>query len=230
MSKYSEHTKLGWSLGVLSVFFGIYIGLTYLLPGEDMYFAWITIAEGFFALAGLLFLDKYYGKKVQFKPDHFKPPEPDTLLHTVYILGALAVFQILIMQIPLTVRTWHRALAIMFAGPSEELFFRGLLFTPFIIWGKNDTKFKVKNPFGGRNKYWLEISLTEISGIIISSIMFMMLHINYYGDTKLLVTVFGSGIILGLFYQKYKNLTANILAHFVLNFIFVFRSYWMISF
>lgn len=230
MSKYSEHTKVGWGLGILSTFFGVYLGLTYLLPGEDMYFAIITIVEGLFALAGLLCIDLFYGKKLQFKPKHFKPPEPATLLQTVYILGTLAVFQILIMQIPLTVRDWHRALAIMFAGPSEELFFRGLLLTPFIIWGKNDTKFKIKNPFGGKNKYWLEISPSEIGGIVLSSIAFMILHINYYGDTVLMITVLGSGVILGLFYQKYKNLTANILAHFVLNFIIVLRSFWMISF
>ena len=132
------------------------------------------------------------------------------------------------MQFPLSVRDWHRALAIMFAGPAEELFFRGLMLSPFIRLGKNDTKLKIKNPFGGGNL--LEISPTELLGIFISSMFFMALHINYYGDKKLLATVFISGVILGLFYLKYKDLTANILAHFALNFIVVLQSFWLIGF
>lgn len=229
MSKNSEHTSLGWYLGILAVFFEIYIGLTYILSPEDQYFAIMTIAEGGFALAGLLFIDAIYGKRIQFKPDHFKKPEGATFLRMIYILGTLTVLQIL-MQFPLTVREWHRALAIVFAGPAEELFFRGLLLTPFIIMGRNDVKLRIKNPIKGKNKYLLEITPTEIAGIILSSMVFMVLHINYYGNITLLITVFLSGVVLGLYYIKYRDLTANILAHFLLNLIVVGQSFFLINF
>ncbi len=228
-SKYSEHTQLGWGLGALAIFFEFYIGLTYVFS-SDTYartFGILTIIEGGFALTGLIFIDVINGKQLQIKPDYFKPPETATLKRTVFILGALSILQI-VMQFPLSVRDWHRALAIMFAGPAEELFFRGLMLSPFIRLGKNDTKLKIKNPFGGG--YLLEISPTELLGIFISSMFFMALHINYYGDKKLLATVLLSGVILGLFYLKYKDLTANILAHFALNFIVVAQSFWMIGF
>ena len=228
-SKYSEHTRLGWGLGILAIFFGLGIGLTYVFSSDkyDQTFGILTIMEGGFALTGLLLIDVINGKQLQIKPDYFKPPETSTLKRTIFILGALSILQI-IMQFPLSVRDWHRALAIMFAGPAEELFFRGLMLSPFVRLGKNDTKLKIKNLFGGG--YILEVSPTELLGIFISSMAFMMLHINYYGDKKLLVTVFLSGVILGLFYLKYKDLTANILAHFALNFIVVLQSFWMIGF
>lgn len=229
VSKYSVHTRLGWGLGVLSIFFGVGIGLTYLLPAEDRTFGIITVIEGVFALVGLVFIDVIYGKKAHLKPDFFKPSETATIIRMIYTLGVLSLFQIAIMRMPLTVRTWHRALAIMFAGPSEELFFRGLLLAPFILYSRNTTKLKIKNPIQ-KGKYLLEITPLELGGITFSSFAFMMLHINYYGDRLLLITVFGCGIILGLFYLKDKDLTANILAHFLLNFIFVWRSYWIIQF
>ena len=227
MSKYSEHTRLGWSLGVLSLFFEISIGITYLLPAEARLFGVITVLEGGFALTGLFLLDAVYGKPLQLKPDYFKPPEIDTLKRTVFILGALFFLQI-VMQFPLTVRAWHRGLAIMFAGPAEELFFRGLLLSPFIKYGSNERTIKIKNPFQEK-KYLLEISPIEVAGIIFSSMAFMILHINYYGNPRLLITVFLSGVFLGLFYLKYRDLTANILAHFILNFIVVVQSFWMIG-
>jgi membrane protease YdiL (CAAX protease family) len=229
LSKYSEHTKIGWYLGALAILFELSIGFSYLLPKEDRAFGIITVIEGAFALTGLLFIDVIYGKKLQLKPDYFKPSDPKTFLHTVYILGAITIFQIIIMQSPLSVRGWHRALAIMFAGPSEELFFRGLLLSPFMKGKGFGDELKIKNPFN-QKKYLLEITIIQIVGIIFSSFAFTILHINYYGDRKLLVAVFGCGIILGLFYQKYKNLTANILAHFALNFIFVIQSFWLINF
>lgn len=228
MSKYSELTKLGWYLGIFAVAFELSIGCLYLLPSEDRTFAMLTILEGGFALSGVLLYDVIHGKRFQLKPEFFKRPDDNTLKHTAYILGSLFLLQI-VMQLPLTVRTWARALSIMFAGPSEELFFRGLLITPFIILGKHSDKLKLKNPFRKKG-FLLEISPIEIMGILISSIAFMMLHINYYEYIQFMLIAFLSGVILGLFYVKYKNLTANILAHFLLNFIIVIQSFWMINF
>jgi membrane protease YdiL (CAAX protease family) len=135
----------------------------------------------------------------------------------------------LILQFPLTVRTFDKALAVMFAGPSEELFFRGLLLTPFIKWGKDDYKFEIANPISTKRKI-LSISIVEIFGITFSTLAFTFLHINYYGNPTLLLIVALSGIVLGLVYQKYQDLTANILAHFFLNLIVTIRIFGQLTF
>lgn len=229
--KTSEHTRLGWYLGILAVSFELMLGMTYIFSKikPDRIFGYITLLEGVFALTGLLLIDVIYGHSFRLKPDFFKPPETETFWpRTIYILGALFLLQI-VMQFPLTVRTWHKALAIVFAGVSEELFFRGLLISPLIRLGENDTKFKIKK-FGKRNEYYLEISFIEIFGITLSSFFFMMIHVNYYENTRLLISVFLSGIVLGLFYQKYRDLTANILAHFILNTIVTIQVFGQLFF
>lgn len=233
MKKYrtSEHTKLGWYLGALAVSFELIIGLTYIFSDikSDRIFGYITLLEGTFALTGLLLIDIIYGKPFRLKPDFFKLPESETFWpRTIYILGSLFLLQ-LVLQFPLTVRTWHKALAIVFAGVSEELFFRGLLISPLIRLGKNDTKYKIRK-FGKKQGYYLEISFIELFGIMLSSTFFAILHVNYYNNIRLMISVFLSGIVLGLFYQKYRDLTANILAHFILNTIVTIQVFGQLFF
>lgn len=76
------------------------------------------------------------------------------------------------------------------AGVSEELFFRGLLLR-----------------FGTR------ITNNLVLGILISSLLFAMMHTNIYG----LPSIFMAGILLGTFYYLTGSLWCNILAHIVYN-------------
>lgn len=232
MGKYdrSELTKIAWFLGILAAPTEIAIGLSYIFSDikSDQLFGIISIIEGFFALSGLLLIDVIYGHPIDIKPDSFKKLESNTLSRIGYIFISLLLIQILF-QFPLTVRTVHKALAIIFAGVAEELFFRGLLITPFMKLGMSQEKFKLfKRP--GKNGYYVEISLIEIIGILLSSIAFVALHFNYYGNLSLMLTVFVSGIILGFFYQKDKDITANILAHLLLNTWVVIQTFYMLSF
>ncbi len=66
--------------------------------------------------------------------------------------------------------------------------------------------------------------LMMISGIGISSLAFLSIHVNYYNFPQMMLSVFISGIWLGALYWKFEDLTSLILAHFILNFIYVWSS------
>jgi membrane protease YdiL (CAAX protease family) len=221
MSRYtSEHTKIGWYSGLIAVLFLVGIGLTYIFSPDDRMFAILTILEGVFALSGLLLLDKIYGKKLEFPPDNFKSISPDFMKALLLALFGLLVAQIFI-GLPLTVRTFDKAISYMFSGVSEELFFRGVLLTPAIILGKNEKKYGIKQ---------LEFSFSELIGLLLSSIFFAGMHFNYYDNPQVMVGLFMGGMALGIVYIKYKSLLANIAAHFILNSIVAWNLFGKVMF
>lgn len=226
----SSLTRIDWLLGFIAFVTEIFLGVTYIFSQSqsDRLFGFITFLEGTFALFGILMIDVIYGKGFDLYPDHFRKMSFRTLDPLIINLVGLFLIQ-LVLQFPLTVRTWHRALAIMFAGPSEELFFRGLMLAPFIKWGKDDNKYELSNPISKKKKI-LSISIIEVIGITISATAFTFLHVNYYETPKYLIVVALSGIFLGVVYQKYQDLTANIIAHFMLNTIITFRVFGQLLF
>jgi len=226
----SKLTRIDWFLGLLAFLTGTILGLSYMFATSesDRMFGFITFLEGTFALLGLLMIDVIHGRRFDLYPDQFRPLSFDMLYPLLINMGGLMLIQLL-SQFPLTVRTWHRALAIMFAGPSEELFFRGFMLAPFIRWGEDDFKYEIKNPLSKRKKI-ISISIIELFGITLSATAFTFLHVNYYDTPKLLIVVAISGVFLGLVYQKYQDLTANILAHFFLNTIITIRVFGVLTF
>lgn len=125
-------------------------------------------------------------------------------------------------MMPLTVKDYEIALSIQFAGPSEEVFFRGVLGSLIIIVFHN-TGYKIRI-------MKKEISIWELTGIIFISIAFAMLHVNYYNNIKFLLGTFICGFWLGITYWYWEDLTANILAHSLLNFICIINSFWLVNF
>jgi membrane protease YdiL (CAAX protease family) len=121
------------------------------------------------------------------------------------------VVQILF-QIPLTARTPEIALAIVFCSISEEVFFRGFLIGMTIKFSKNVDK---NNPI---LKY-----LIIAAGIMLSSIFFTLIHINYYDNIALLATIFVCGLVLAIAYLISDDLMAVIIGHFILNAIVSFQ-------
>ena len=61
----------------------------------------------------------------------------------------------------------------------------------------------------------------QIFAVIIQAVLFVAIHQNYYANLPMLISVFAGGIILGIFFVVWKDPTANILAHFLLNIIAV---------
>ena len=75
-----------------------------------------------------------------------------------------------------------------------------------------------------------EISIWVLFGIVLTSLAFAGIHMNYYEDLSLLLGTFLCGLWLGLSYWYTEDLTAAIMAHFLLNFIVVIQNFWMVNF
>ncbi|MCP4651527.1 MAG: CPBP family intramembrane metalloprotease [PVC group bacterium] len=226
----STHTKIGFFLGLIAVLVEMYLGIMYLFSTDasDQQFGQLTLMEGFFALIGLYAIDVVSGRKVGIKPDDYEPLHKYTFMRMLVILLTIIVIQVIFQMAPLTVRDVDRAMAIMFAGPAEELFFRGLMISLFVAIGASFPGYVIRRKSSGKEEK--TISPMEIMGIFLSSILFAFMHTNYYADIGVILSVFVSGIALGFFYWWWRDLTANILAHFLLNIITVAQVFWLVSF
>ncbi|MFW9968751.1 MAG: CPBP family intramembrane glutamic endopeptidase [Candidatus Odinarchaeota archaeon] len=211
---WSVHTKLSWWFGVMATGIQFFLGFRHL----DSLFGQLCIVEGFFGLSGILLLDIIHGQGSIY-PKKFKKIHPDFLIRFVITFGIIAVIQFIFQIIPLITST-EMALAIVFCPVCEEFFFRGLLMEPFFKYAK-------KVPKREKIKVWKnrEITFYEIFGIMISGAIFSLFHINYYGNPNLIFMVMFGGSWLALAYWYWKDLTLVILAHFLLNIIFVVQFY-----
>jgi membrane protease YdiL (CAAX protease family) len=138
------------------------------------------------------------------------------------ILAGLALIQAAVQFIPMTVKEPEIALAVIFAGPSEENFFRGVLIS-IVIASFSKVGFKIKI-------LKKEISIWELFGIILVSLFFGAIHVNYYNDLSLLLGTVLCGFWLGITYWYFDDLTAVILAHFLLNLIVIWQTFYLIGF
>lgn len=221
----SIHTKIGFYLILIAGLVELFIGIRYVFSTDpvDKTFGAISILESLFAFSGLWIPDMLVYQKLRLKPssDEFKPLG-NALFHAVVIFFTLIMIQLIFQFIPMTVREYDKALAIAFAGPSEESGFRGLIITIFILIGVNATKLRITKK--------VAIGMLEILGILISSVLFMLLHRNYYSNPRLLLSVFFSGVALAVYYWYWRDLTGCILAHFALNILTVIQSFYMVTF
>lgn len=216
--KGSIHTKLSYWMGILAIGIQIYLGVRHL----DAQFGILCVIESILGLSGLLFIDLFHGQNSIY-PKRFKEISPNLFFRVIVIFGIIAFIQFIFQIIPLTIRDYEMAMAIVFCAVCEELFFRGLLLEPFFSLGRSEPEDKKIRL--GKDR---EISYIEILGILISSLAFAVFHVNYYGNTNLMFMVFIGGVWLGFCYWYWKDLTAVILSHFLLNIIFVYQ-FWMIN-
>lgn len=221
------HTKLSFYLILIAGIVEFTIGIRYVFSTEsfDQTFGAISILEAIFAFFGLWLPDVLLYRQFHLKPKEFRPLEVSTtFMRSIIILATLVLIQFLFQFVPMTVRKYDKALAIAFAGPAEEALFRGLIITMFIVVGMDSTKYVITKK--------VAISAIEVFGIILSAVLFTVLHRNYYSMPNLLMAIFFSGIALAFFYwyPKWRDLTACILAHFALNMWTVFQSIVMVTF
>jgi len=216
--KYSIHTKLSYSMAILAFSIQFFIGIRYL----STVFGQLCLVEAVFALSGILVLDLIHKKRAVY-PKRFKPIHPDLFIRFVIIFGAIAVIQAIFQYVPITLRESEIALAIVFCGVSEEFVFRGIMMEPFFRLGIKD-----KKKYHLWKDYW--ISVIEIYGILISGTLFALFHFNYYENLGLGLTVIFGGFWLGFCYWYWKDITAVIFAHVLLNMIFVIQTYWQVVF
>ena len=219
----SVHTVLSYWFGVIAVGFEFYLGYIHF----DSFFGQMCVVEGVLGLSGLLFLDFLHGKKTVY-PKPFKKIHPNTFIRFAITFGVIALIQFLFQIVPLITST-EMALGIVFCAVCEEYFFRGILMEPaFRTGAKSKDKITIWKYNPKKKKPNKEISYVELGGIILSSIIFALFHMNYYSQPRLLLMVFVGGIWLATVYFWNKDLTVVILAHFLLNIIFVYQFYLVI--
>jgi len=167
--------------------------------------------------------------------DQLRPFELNTALRAAIILAASMATQ-LISQAALTFSTTEQALYFEFGAVCEEVFFRVLILTfafKFVpqadqLWYEAETKGASQEYYGLK---WRVVGKMA-PFILIQAVFFTALHQNYYNNPAMLISVALGGIILGIFYVWWRDPTANILAHFVLNIFAVQASnnpYWVLG-
>lgn len=213
--KESTHTVLSYWFVIIGVSIQLYLGIRYF----NILFGQLCIVEAIFGLSGIFLLDYMHGRD-SFYPQKFKKIHPNTFIRFVITFGVITAIQFLFQIIPLVTST-EMALAVVFAAVCEEYFFRGFLLEPFFRWGRKGNKFTIWNK--------KKMSYIELLGIFISSIAFAMFHVNYYNDIRLMLVVFFGGLWLGIVYFWNKDMTSVILAHFLLNIIFIAQFYQVIG-
>ena len=110
----------------------------------------------------------------------------------------LVVIQYLV-QIRFTITTLERALYYCMAPFAEEFFFRG--FVCRCIAGNQNNKTR------------------GFFAVLVSTVSFAAMHVGYYDNLPAMVFVTVFGIEFGVAYLYWKDFTALVIAHFVLNFI-----------
>ena len=219
----SVHTKLSYWICLIAIGIQLVLGL----KNIGTTFGQLCLVEFIFGLSGLLLLDILHGKKNSVYPKKFKKIHPNLFYRFGITFGVIVAIQYIFQIVPLITST-EMALAIVFAPACEEYFFRGILMEPTFRVGrkaKPNQKFTVWRYSSKKRKPPKEMSYVELSGIILSGVMFAGFHVNYYSDIRLMAMVLVGGWWLSLAYFWNKDLTAVILAHFLLNIIFVVQFY-----
>ena len=217
----SIHTRITYYAGYLAVFILGYLGLRYINDPDpsNRTFGLLTLLESGFCLLSLLFTDAIRGHGMFPKP--FRSISKFLVERTILIFIVIAGIQFIFIVIPFKIKTGEMALAVIFASISEELFFRGFIISFFISIGYN-------SPNKIRLTKKRSISSIEIIGIFLSSLSFALIHINYYGDISIMLTVFIGGLWLSIMFWWTRDLTSVMLAHFLLNFIVSIQTIWVV--
>ena len=211
------HTKISF----YSILIAIVVQTYLFIRHTDERFGQVAGFEALFAFIGLIGVDLIRNRKLTFFNKNLQKPSKNLLTRTLIILSVIAIIQVVFKFIPLTIKDYEMALAIVFAAPAEEIFFRALFLEPFIKLGKNSERIQITKK--------RSITYVEIIGIIMSGVFFAIFHINYYGNINLMLIVLIGGIWLGFMYIFYRDITALILAHFMLNLMVVGQQFFLIG-
>jgi membrane protease YdiL (CAAX protease family) len=210
-------TQLATILIVLTVLVMGYLYLAHKDIPADAAWVQYTLMMAGFALLG------YFGTQLLAGfPSGFAPLDLNTGVRAAMVFAAAMVTQ-LVIRVAFTFSTTEQALYFVFAAVAEEVFFRVFLLSLLIKLGRDQSESTSRSQ---RDLKRIKMSpprdLIVISiAIVIQAAIFTAIHQNYYGNLPMLASVFVGGIILGIFFVIWKDPTANILGHFLLNIIAV---------
>lgn len=155
----------------------------------------------FVGLIGVITINAVVNEEFSIIPK-FKKFDLQTILRTFFLFGIIYLVQIIFQVVPLTIESLEMGIGIVSAGPAEESLFRGFILLLFIEMGKKKPEYK---------------PIFDIIGCVLSSSIFAMIHVNYYGNIANMGIIFVSGLFYSFFILKWKDLTACVLAHMFIN-------------
>jgi len=196
------HTKISFLLVCLGTGIMLYIWVRYW--ETETLWAKSALMQFMFGISGLVGTQILSHQPLIPQNHQYKQVEIDTGIRACIIV-IVSMFTQLISQQALSFSVEEQVLYYVFAAVTEEVFFRGFLLTIFI------TSDRSKGNFTPR----------KMLGCLIQAVAFTAIHQNYYADPAMLLSVFLGGFLLGLLYLHWRDLTANILGHFILNLIAV---------
>lgn len=227
--KQNELTE-GRALTNIDFIMGFIAAIVLIVIGLRHFDAWgkTNIMEGFFAIGGIFGLQFIKSREINiFK---FKKFSFYILPRFLIILIGVTLVQVL-SRIPYTIDNVELAASIVFAAVAEELFFRGVLISIFI-----EVDESIRPPVSSKMLNILLVGETNLNirifglvGVILSSLFFAAIHTNYYDNPAMLMSVFFGGLVFGFAYYLWEDMTANIMAHFLLNMIAVGQSGLLIN-
>ncbi|KKN47246.1 hypothetical protein LCGC14_0664670 [marine sediment metagenome] len=210
----SVHTKLSYWFVVIAVSIELFLGLR----NSTTSFGQLALIEASFGFIGIIFVDWMHGQRftLSYKRIKFKRSK-NLFIRAMTCFIVIAIIQFVFQIIPLITST-EMAMAIIFAAVCEEYFFRGMMMEPFFRFGRTSKdKFEL---FRGK-----KISYIELFGILFSAVAFAAFHVNYYKNERLIGMVFVGGLWIAFCYWYWKDITIVIIAHAILNAIFVIQFY-----
>lgn len=238
------HTKVSYYLLIIAVIGQLVLALPLLFFSGNMSeyeknWRLLALYVGIGGFACLIFTDLFSGYGLKLRKQNFRPFTFKTFVRTILLFFSLIAIQFLSKLVPLSIRGWEIALAGIVAAPTEEMIFRGALLSFFILISSRTEKRPLfKLPVILRNKEWddekREFSLSILAGIIISGLIFAMYHQNYYGNIPVLLSLFFWGLTLAFAYIYWRDITAVILAHFLINLVwglfYLSGNWWQVYF
>ena len=204
--------KRGYQSKISVIMVGLAIGVMVYVGIRNIGDTWgiYALIQAGLGLFGYLFMQSFTGQGII--PKEFPDFDSDTIIiignkpikmkylttfaiATVFGLAITIVGQ-LIVAYRLAISTTEQALYFLFASVCEELFFRGFIIEAITI---------------------LDNIATQIMAVIASSFLFALAHINYYGNTIAIASVIVLGTVLAFDYIIFRNITAVIIIHFIIN-------------
>lgn len=244
-NKRAGHNAISLLLSIFAVSVMLYIYFKYMNSDEyiSRAYAQYSLLLAILGIIGYVFIDLIDDYRITLIPKKLtKADYVGTLIKTMILLIVILVVQFVTQYVVRFALTdIDMIMYYVFAGTCEELFFRAFIIG-ILLEGKRlfkrskpSTMNYYANPekvnkFESRNsresKKFLELTIYDHLyiwfAVLISSIAFMMAHIGVYGqDPTLMATTMASGVILGIAYGYWRDLSANQLSHTLINIIAV---------
>lgn len=239
----SSHTSISYSLGWLAFLIPLLIVLP-LLNSTDLFWKdWgvlaLQIAVGGFA--SMFFMEVLRGTGIRLKPKYRKI-EGVHIARSIILFVLMMLIRTFSLYVPISIRSYEMALAVVFSAVSEEFIFRGVIVSFFVLIAKKsqnkddkyvfEMKIYLPDQYQKESEIKKKLTLIELFGIIVSALAFMMFHENYYNNPQMLLTVFLWGLLLAFFFWYWDDITSCIIAHFAINIIwamiFLGENWWMV--